>query len=689
MISHYEGDLKFKLLKKIDYNIELKDVFRSGDEAIESMNTDKDFEIESMSDQDNCIDQQMESKINEKLVQKQYGIREVMKYYGPKRLVALSFISTFFGAFGFPLNGMMFAKIFTIMLRPESPTYIADRNFWCSLYTILAVLIGIFEFLNKRNGKVLNENLIYNIRTKLYQSILRKNLGWFDRQERAPGVLSNLFSEEVNYLNGLTSEFYYSILDASMCMVIGCCLSFQINWRIALVSLVTCPVMLFTGFAQHIIVHLSAKNSNKQGNKQISIKDPYNKANALLSDVILNYKTIISFGPKNIDYLIKIYGDLLLHPYKMGVRNAHISGFLNGYAISARYLYIAFIFQITGIFIEQYNYDPLDMFVANYTVYMAAFGAGFTLSQLPSLSQAKSAANKIFDILNENQGKDNQEADNFVIKQGIIEFRDVVFQYPSRTEKVLRKLSFQVPEGMKIAIVGRSGSGKSTVANLLLKMYDIQDGQILIDGVDIKTIDTKNLRTQIGYVMQEPILFNLTIKENIQYGKQEATNQEILEVANQANALQFIEKIQEDNLEIEQLSINGRKISDQDQYSPLVSKLHPGFDKICGLKGSMLSGGQKQRIAIARALIKNPKILILDEATSALDEQSQNIVQQALDKAMEGRTSIVIAHRLSTIKNCDWILVIHKGKVVEQGTYKELAENKQTYFFKLKSGMEM
>ncbi|CDW81562.1 abc transporter family protein [Stylonychia lemnae] len=696
-LKNKELDENFAQDKRQDYQkqkseIELMDVQRLGDHDFESMDTDKDFEMDSMCEQDNLLggfEQQVENKTLEKTSQKQYGLREVMKYYGPKRLVALSFISTFFGAFGFPLSGMIFAKIFTIMLQPESSTYIEDRNFWCSLYTVLAFLIGIFEFLNKRNGKVLNENLIYNIRTKLYQSILRKNLGWFDHQERAPGVLSNLFSEEVNYLNGLTSEFYYSILDASMCMIIGCCISFYFNWRIALVCLVTCPVMLFTGFTQQIIVHLSAQNSNKQGSKQINIKDPYNQANALLSDVILNYKTIISFGPKNIDYLIKIYGDLLLHPYKIGVRNAHISGLLNGYATSARYLYISFIFYITGIFIEQYNYNKFDLFIANYTVYLASFAAGFALSQLPSLSKAKQAANKIFGIINENsENEDKHQACNFLIQQGKIEFRDVKFQYPSRNEKVLRKLSFKVPEGKKIAIVGRSGSGKSTIANLLLKMYDFQDGQILIDGVDIKTIDTKNLRTQLGYVMQEPILFNLSIKENIQYGKQEATNQEILEVANQANALQFIEKIQDDNLEITKLPINENIMSDQEEKSLMV-QLHPGFDKICGLKGSTLSGGQKQRIAIARALIKNPKILILDEATSALDEQSQEIVQQALDKTMEGKTSIVIAHRLSTIKNCDWILVIHKGKVVEQGTFKELGDNKQTYFYKLKSGMEM
>ena len=418
-------------------------------------------------------------------------------------------------------------------------------------------------------------------------------------------------------------------------------------------------------------------------------------------------------------------------------------------------------------------------------------------------------------------------------------------------------MNLRIPATKKIALVGHSGCGKSTIANLLLRLYEMPEGELLIDGIDIKKYNIRELRRQIGIVMQEPLLFNTTIKENILYGNDKADDAKVRQVAQMANALQFIESNIEDlekdevqqqivskflekvkaertqyqaigtlaqlydaNLQggsnlsydemrlIEEILFQGDaklktainqnidlftstvkacatlkgirwddivlrfeyktnflptiltlierakilaagraflrdyvqkhmnldyagvnaiieelelaeseeglnfkamvekhleacheriKLGQLQRLTELTNlqeqsgtfKLHPGFEKECGLKGSKLSGGQKQRIAIARALIKDPKILILDEATSALDEKSQEIVQQALDRAMEGRTSIVIAHRLSTIRNCEQLFVIHKGRVVEQGTYDDLSANPNSHFYKLKSGMEM
>jgi ABC-type multidrug transport system fused ATPase/permease subunit len=227
--------------------------------------------------------------------------------------------------------------------------------------------------------------------------------------------------------------------------------------------------------------------------------------------------------------------------------------------------------------------------------------------------------------------------------KGNVTFKNVAFQYPSREEiQVLQGVSFSAAFGQKIALVGPSGAGKSTIASLLLRFYDINAGEILIDGKNIYDYDLENLRGNMSIVPQDVILFGGTIRENIAYGKPDATEEEILIASKQANAYNFIESFPEK------------------------------FETIVGERGIKLSGGQRQRIAIARALLKNPSILILDEATSSLDSESEKLVQEALEILMQGRTSIIIAHRLSTIRSADQILVLDNGVIVEQGTHKEL-----------------
>ena len=238
--------------------------------------------------------------------------------------------------------------------------------------------------------------------------------------------------------------------------------------------------------------------------------------------------------------------------------------------------------------------------------------------------------------------------------KGHVCFNDVKFSYPSRKEvEVLKGISFECKSGDTTALVGSSGAGKSTISSLLLKFYKIDDGEIKFDGVDVSTITNESLRSQIAVVPQEVILFGGTIKENIAYGNLEATDQEIDEAAKKANAFDFI------------------------------SSFPDKMETLVGDRGIQLSGGQKQRVAIARAVLKNPKILILDEATSALDTESEKLVQDALDKLMENRTSFVIAHRLSTIKKADNILVLEDGKIVQSGLHNDLIADNEGVYYKL------
>jgi ABC-type multidrug transport system fused ATPase/permease subunit len=282
----------------------------------------------------------------------------------------------------------------------------------------------------------------------------------------------------------------------------------------------------------------------------------------------------------------------------------------------------------------------------SFVFYSTFVGASFGgIAELyAQIQKAVGATERVFELLEETPEKINSsESNSEKGVKGNVSFKKVAFSYPSRKEiQVLKEVSFKADFGQKIAIVGPSGAGKSTIASLLLRFYDIEGGEISIDGKNINDYDLETLRGNMSIVPQDVILFGGTIRENIAYGKPNATEEEIIKAAKQANAYQFIKGFPEK------------------------------LETIVGERGIKLSGGQRQRIAIARALLKNPRILILDEATSSLDSESEKLVQEALEILMEGRTSIIIAHRLSTIRSADQIIVLDEGIIKEQGTHQEL-----------------
>ena len=308
--------------------------------------------------------------------------------------------------------------------------------------------------------------------------------------------------------------------------------------------------------------------------------------------------------------------------------------------------------------------------------------------------------------------------------------KNVWFRYPTRKDEwVFKGLNLKIMPNESVAVVGESGCGKSTLVNLILRFYDVTQGEVLIDGINIKKYNLKQLRQRMGYVMQEPTLFNYTIKENILYGHSFAKDSEIKSAAAIANAAEFIDAGSFSNSFEDSASVLHQAFKDrqsivikqkgQEYYDETLKKLEhlvkkeeqegkfvsvkgemddrdntyndinlsTGYEVDCGVKGGKLSGGQKQRIAIARAVIRKPNILILDEATSALDEESQRLVQKALDNVMEGRTSIVIAHRLTTVEKCTRVVVIEEGKVVEEGKFSDLKNQEGGFFNQLAAGM--
>jgi ATP-binding cassette subfamily B (MDR/TAP) protein 1 len=290
---------------------------------------------------------------------------------------------------------------------------------------------------------------------------------------------------------------------------------------------------------------------------------------------------------------------------------------------------------------------------------------------MAAFAEGQSAAYRLFKTI---KRKPQIDPDDITGKQledirGDVELKDVYFSYPARPEQLIFDgFSLHVSSGTTMAIVGESGSGKSTVISLVERFYDPQAGEVLIDGINIKSLRLNWIRGKIGLVSQEPLLFMTSIKDNITYGKEDATIEEIRRAAELANAANFIDKLPD-------VCDNSNKLTCMSKFFFLLSDLglmfslilYQGYDTMVGQRGAQLSGGQKQRIAIARAILKNPKILLLDEATSALDVESERIVQEALNRIMVDRTTLVVAHRLTTVRNADCISVVQQGKIVEQG----------------------
>lgn len=292
---------------------------------------------------------------------------------------------------------------------------------------------------------------------------------------------------------------------------------------------------------------------------------------------------------------------------------------------------------------EGYSFD--HVFKVFLVIISTGFGVAEAMAVAPDFAKGGKAVESVFSILDRKPKIDSDEPESRQVEklEGLIELKDVTFFYPSRPDvTIFDNFCLKINAGMTVALVGQSGSGKSTIIGLIERFYDPIAGRITVDGIDIKKYNLKSLRKNIGLVQQEPVLFASSIRENILYGNENATESEIIKAATAANAHNFI------------------------------SSLPEGYETFCGERGVQLSGGQKQRIAIARAVLKDPAILLLDEATSALDAESERVVQEALDRLMQNRTTVVVAHRLSTIRNADSIAVLQEGKIVEQGNHETL-----------------
>ncbi|XP_040289632.1 ATP-binding cassette sub-family B member 5-like isoform X1 [Bufo bufo] len=478
------------------------------------------------------------------------------------------------------------------------------------------------------------------MRKMFFHSVLSQEISWFDVTKS--GELNTRLTEDVNKINdGIGDKVGHLVQNVATC-VGGLVIGLIKGWQLALVILATSPVVaISTAICSKMVVSLTSKELSA-----------YAKAGSVAEEVLSSIRTVVAFGGQEKE--IQRYTNNLGEAKQIGIKKAITSQLAVGFMFFMIYASYALGFWYGSILILGKNgYTIGDVLVVLFSVVLSSYCVGQAASHLDAFSVARGAAYKIFQIIDQvstinSYSTEGYKPDNI---KGNIEFKNVHFCYPSRPNvQVLKGFNLKVKSGQTVALVGQSGCGKSTTVQLLQRMYDPQEGAVMVDSHDIRSLNVRHYREMIGVVSQEPVLFATTIKNNIKYGRLDVTDEEIEKAAKEANAYDFIMALPEK------------------------------FETLVGERGAQLSGGQKQRIAIARALVRNPKILLLDEATSALDTASESVVQAALDKAIEGRTTIVIAHRLSTVWTADLIVVVENGAEAEQGTHSELMEKKGIYY---------
>lgn len=474
---------------------------------------------------------------------------------------------------------------------------------------------------------------VKRMRMLFFGSVLKQDIGWFDTTD--PGELNSRLSEDLNKVHdGMGTKIGMFFANITT-VIVGFVMGFVYGWKLTLVIIAVSPLIVIAG---GIIGKLLSSATTQELNA-------YAKAGSIAEEVISAIRTVAAFGGEKKE--IERYASHLGEARDFGIKKGVMSGLGMAFFQLIMFGSYSLAFWYGAKLIIDNEMNGGDLLIVFFSVLVGAMQLGQAGPNFTDVATARGAAYKVFQIIDRVPPIDSSSTDGIVLDdnsfKGDVAFENIEFVYPSRPDiKILNGLSLTVKSGQTVALVGESGCGKSTVVKLLQRFYDPSNGLVTVDGYDIRSLNLRWLRQHIGIVSQEPVLFDTTIAENIRYGKDGVTQDQIESACKMANAHDFI------------------------------ARLPQGYNTLVGERGTQLSGGQKQRIAIARALVKDPRILLLDEATSALDTESESIVQAALDKAREGRTTIVIAHRLSTVRTADVIAAIQEGVVVEEGSHDEL-----------------
>ncbi|KAK5802321.1 ABC transporter B family member 19 [Gossypium arboreum] len=543
-----------------------------------------------------------------------------------------SSMPVFFLLFGEMVNG--FGKN-----QSDLPKMTHEVAKYALYFVYLGLIVCLSSYAEIACWMYTGERQVSTLRTKYLEAVLKQDVGFFDTDARTGDIVFSV-STDTLLVQDAISEKVGNFIHYLSTFLAGLVVGFVSAWRLALLSVAVIPGIAFAGgLYAYTLTGLTSKS-----------RESYANAGIIAEQAIAQVRTVYSYVGES--KALNSYSDAIQNTLKLGYKAGMAKGLGLGCTYGIACMSWALVFWYAGVFIRNGQSDGGKAFTAIFSAIVGGMSLGQSFSNLGAFSKGKAAGYKLMEIINQKPSIIQDHLDGKVLEEvnGNIEFKEVTFSYPSRPDVIIfSNFSIFFPAGKTLAVVGGSGSGKSTVVSLIERFYDPNQGQVLLDNVDIKTLQLKWLRDQIGLVNQEPALFATTILENILYGKPEATMDEVEAAACAANAHCFI------------------------------TLLPNGYNTQVGERGVQLSGGQKQRIAIARAMLKNPKILLLDEATSALDAGSESIVQEALDRLMVGRTTVVVAHRLSTIRNVDSIAVIQQGQVVETGTHEELIAKAGAY----------
>ncbi|OJJ40222.1 hypothetical protein ASPWEDRAFT_55694 [Aspergillus wentii DTO 134E9] len=542
-----------------------------------------------------------------------------------------------------PSQAVLFAKVVSTLTLPafEYHKLRHDANFWCLMFLAVGLATFLLYGIQGTSFAYSSEKLIYRARSKAFETMLNQDISFFDREENNTGALTSSLSAEIKHLSGISGVTLGTLLIVSVNLVASLTVALIMGWKLALVCISAVPVLLLCGFLRIWMLDRFQSRAKKA----------YQKSASSACEAASAIHTVASLTMES----------QVLHSYKLQLKQQLRddvipivkSSLLYAASQALPFFCMALGFWYGGSLLGRHEYSLFTFYVCFSEVIFGAQAAGTVFSHAPDMGKAKHAAAEFKRLFDSKPALITNPGQPVTSMKGDIEFRNVYFRYPTRPEQpILRHLNLTVKPGQYVALVGASGSGKSTAIALLERFYDTAAGEIYVDGVDISKTELSSYRNFLALVGQEPALFQGTIRENILLGSNASHVPEATLV---------------------------RACKDANIYDFIIS-LPQSFDTVVGSKGGMLSGGQKQRIAIARALLRDPKILLLDEATSALDSESEKVVQAALDSAARGRTTIAVAHRLSTIQRADVIYVLDQGVIVEYGTHGELLRLRGRYY---------
>ncbi len=503
------------------------------------------------------------------------------------------------------------------------------------IMAVVLVVQGLATALRYVLFTTVGERVVTRLRSQLYAALLRQEVAYFD--VRRTGELTSRLASDTTVIQNAVSVNISMALRSAATAIGGVVLLFVTSPKLTVLMLAVVPAVALGAVIYGRKVRALARH----------VQDALARANAVADETLAGIRTVRSFAAESAER--QRYDTAVESSLGLALRRVRLSGVFMAVSSTAAFGAAALVVWYGGrlVLAHELSVGALTSFVV-YTMFV-----GFALGTLTDLwadfTRARGASERVFEVIDRAPVVMNGTK-TLPAPRGDVALEHVTFAYPSRPDAtVLADVDLALRQGEVVAVVGPSGAGKSTIAQLLSRLYDPTQGRVVFDGVDVKELDAEWLRRQIGVVSQEPLLFSLPVRENIRYARPSATDAEVEAAAKAAHAHEF------------------------------VSKFPDGYATEVGERGVQLSGGQKQRIAIARAVLKDPRVLVLDEATSALDAESEHLVQDALDRLKEGRTTLIIAHRLSTVVNADRVVVLEHGVIVQEGRHEDLARKDGTY----------